>query len=142
MDKYKVYDLLFQIRPLLDKRTEFPEDLKFTKDFYNQVHEIGWENISNSERIISLSTLATKYLEESKVLFSDSEYNLFSELLKKTRETELYEEELILDLLISLDKEIKRWQKFPKDPKQLTAFEYLTLKTNKVDLSIFDIDVI
>ena len=143
IEKYtKVFGLLGKIRPLMDKKIDFPEEPKLTKDFYNLIHEIGQKNIMNCEKIIKLSNQVSQNLEELKDQFSDSEYELLKTTCKKTVDCQREEVDSILDLLIGIDNMVKYWQKFTKDPHNPTDYEYSVLLSNEVNPDILEIDVI
>ncbi len=122
LEKYtKIFGLLGRIKPLIDRKIDFPEELDLSKDFYDLVHDIGQQNIRNCEKIIDLSTQVSQNLEELSDQFEDSEYKLLKSTCKKTIECERREVDNTLDLLIGIDKMVKYWQKFTKDPTiQLT----------------------
>lgn len=143
LEKYtKVYGLLNKIKPLLEKKSNFPENLELTKDFYNLVHDIGWKNIICCEKIISISTQVSQNLDELKDQFSHSEYKLLKSTCRKTIECEHNEVDTILDLLIGVDKMVKNWQKLIKDPHNPTDYEYSYLLLHEVNPDILDLDVI
>lgn len=143
LEKYtKIFGLLAKIKPLIDKKIDFPKELDLSKDFYNLVHNIGQKNIVNCEKIISLSTQVSQNLEEFKDQFSDSEYELLKSTCKETINCERCEIDNILDLLIGIDKTVKYWQKFTKDPHNPTDYECSVLLSHKVNLDILELDVI
>ena len=42
LEKYtRVFGLLGRIKPLIDRKIDFPEELNLSKDFYDLVHDIG-----------------------------------------------------------------------------------------------------
>lgn len=143
LEKYtKTFGLLAKIKPLIDKKIDFPEELELSKNFYDLVHDIGQKNIRNCEKIISLSTQVSKNLEELKNQFSDFEYNFLKSTCKKTIECEHHEIDNILDLLIGVDKMVKFWQKFTKDPLNPTDYECSVLLSHEINPDILEIDVI
>lgn len=143
LEKYtKVFGLLGRIKPLIDRKIDFPEELDLSKDFYDLVHDIGQKNIQNCEKIIDLSTKVSQNLEELKDQFEDSEYKLLKSTCKKTIECERREVDNILDLLIGIDKMVKYWQKFTKDPLNPTDYECSVLLSHEINPDILEIDVI
>jgi len=143
LEKYtKVYGLLNKIKPLLEKKSNFPENLELTKDFYDLVHNIGYENIINCEKIISISTTILQNLEELREQFSQSEYKLIKSTCNKTIENECNEIYTVLDLLISVDKMIKKWQTLIKDIHNPTDYECSILLSLEINPDILEIDVI
>ena len=143
LEKYtRVFGLLGRIKPLIDRKIDFPEELNLSKDFYDLVHDIGQKNIRNCEKIIGLSTQVSQNLEELKEQFEDSEYKLLKSTCKKTIECERREIDNILDLLIGVDKMVKFWQKFTKDPHNPTDYECSVLLLHKVNPDILELDVI
>jgi hypothetical protein len=143
IEKYtKVFELLGKIKPLIDRKIDFPEELDLSKDFYDLVHDIGQKNIRNCEKIIDLSIQVSQNLEELKDQFEDSEYKLLKSTCKKTIEYERREVDNILDLLIGIDKMVKYWQKFTKDPHNPTDYECSVLLSHEVNPDILEIDVI
>jgi hypothetical protein len=143
IEKYtKVFELLGKIKPLIDRKIDFPEELDLSKDFYDLVHDIGQKNIRNCEKIIDLSIQVSQNLEELKDQFEDSEYKLLKSTCKKTIECERREVDNILDLLIGIDKMVKYWQKFTKDPLNPTDYECSVLLSHEINPDILEIDVI
>lgn len=143
LEKYtKIFGLLGRIKPLIDRKIEFPEEVDLSKDFYDSVHDIGQKNIQNCEKIIDLSTQISQNLEELRDQFEDSEYKLLKSTCKKTIECERSEVDNILDLLIGIDKMVKYWQKFTKDPLNPTDYECSVLLSHEVNPDILEIDVI
>lgn len=144
-DKYEIFELLAKIKKLILEKKEFPEDMVFSKEFYNKVHEIGYQNIMLSERILKLVADVEEGLSEFGYMFDEMEYKSVKILCDKTKELETIETNSVLDLLISVDKSIKNMRNSIESFKSIDKmgpFEKSILTSKGINLNIFDIDVI
>ena len=139
LDKYTdVLDIIARIRPLLENKQDFPEDLEISKGFYEKVHEIGYYNIKNCENIQTLSRKALTNLEDLKEEFELDEYRVIKRTCEKTIEIQEKEVEQILDLLIGIDDSFKKYRGLINKYK-LPDEEY---KSRGINPNILDLDVI
>ena len=130
-----------KIRQLVEKKKMFPTDLVLSKKFYDEIHEIGYENIKICEEIIDIASNTLRELKKVSEVFSDendnesSGFSLISTTCTKLIKDQESEITTILDLLIGMDHSIKHWKKIIKNNPgcQISV---------DVDPSIFDIDVI
>ena len=142
MQKYKIYRLLEEISLSLKNKIEFPKKPELNKEFYDLVHEIGFNNITACEKIIDISTRVLDNLEKCKDQFSQQEYKIIKSSCETFLETEQSEINFILDLLVYLDNTIKSYKNLVKNPHNLTELERNVFNSAKIDLNIFEIDVI
>lgn len=144
-DKYEIFDSLLKLKKLIYEKKEFPETIIFSKEFYDNIHEIGYQNIMLSEKILKLVEKVEEGLLEFGSTFDDVEYNAVKLLCDKTKELETVEIYNVLDLLISVDKSIKNMRASIESYKsidKMNPIEKSILTSKGINLNIFDIDVI
>ena len=143
--KDEIFDSVLKIKKLVYEKKEFPKDIIFSKEFYNKVHEIGYQNIMLSEKILNITKKVEEELLEFGSTFDEAGYNAVKLLCNKTKELETAEIYHVLDLLIDVDKSIKNIRASIESYKsidEMNSFEKSILTSKGINLDIFDIDVI